>query len=53
MAMRYPIVGDIDKQFHRPECEQCEWWRKDHYAASDYDPHPIEPPTIIKDTPPL
>lgn len=28
----YLIIGDIDKPFHRPECEcqHCELWRKDN-----------------------
>lgn len=37
MATRYPIWGDLDKPFHKPECEcgDCERWREVEYARRD------------------
>lgn len=37
MPTRYPIIGDLDKPFHLPECEclYCEAWREAAYARRD------------------
>lgn len=33
MPTKYPMIGDLDKPFHRPECEcqHCEDWRVGAY----------------------
>ena len=37
MPTRYPIIGDLHKPFHLPECEcdTCEQWRADNYPKED------------------
>lgn len=39
MPTAYPIIGDVNKPFHLPECEceQCETWRIATYDQQEKD----------------